>query len=547
MGTAGITRGFYENVQEAASHIVDVLSGVLEVNTIFVATNDGTTNVILEAFNRNEELVISGSELPFDSSYCSLVLRNTKENLIITDTAAHPLTCSMDVTKALGNRFFVGIPIMRRSGETFGTICLMDKPDYVISETDMKTLNAMAVFLGYVVDLENTLLIQKQKLNDTERLKQQLQMEKERAESEAMTKAQMIALMSHEIRNPLNGILGLTDLMRTPDMPEEHVEYVDMIETSGNILLSLLNNIMNFNINETGRTVVHDDPFDLVSTIESTVYLHAGLAMEKGIELGLNLEMNVSQVFVGDEVKIGQLLANVLKYAIDSTRTGSVLVTAVVDGQNVDEAGTLLLHIKYTGRMLASDKKLQAFNTLDGNVSIQKLVGTNLGLAVSQNLAILMHGRIEVTSLAEEETEFQIRLPLMKHWELPQLTGIQERLKGKTVLLVKAPDILQGVSSLMRRWEMDVNMTSDTGQAKQWLEDGLEPEIAVIDMGLDPDKAMKFIHELKGMAKQLPIIILVPYGMHMDPQEAGNVNAVLTKPVRQLDLLNALSATLHRA
>ncbi|MBE7681800.1 hypothetical protein [Paenibacillus sp. P13VS] len=108
MGTAGITRGFYENVQEAASHIVDVLSGVLEVNTIFVATNDETTNVILEAFNRNEELVISGSELPFDSSYCSLVLRNTKENLIITDTAAHPLTCSMDVTKALGNRFFCG-------------------------------------------------------------------------------------------------------------------------------------------------------------------------------------------------------------------------------------------------------------------------------------------------------------------------------------------------------------------------------------------------------------------------------------------------------
>ncbi|MNP41465.1 hybrid sensory histidine kinase TorS [compost metagenome] len=174
-------------------------------------------------------------------------------------------------------------------------------------------------------------------------------------------------------------------------------------------------------------------------------------------------------------------------------------------------------------------------------------MGTNLSLAVSQNLAILMHGCIEVSSLGEEETEFQIRLPLMKHWELPQLTGIQERLKGKTVLLVKAPDILQGVSSLMRRWQMDVNMTSDTSQAKHWMEDGLEPEIAVIDMGLEPDKAMEFIHELKGMAKQLPIIILVPYGMHMVPQETGNVNAVLTKPVRQLDLLNALSATLHRA
>ncbi|MFS0872354.1 histidine kinase dimerization/phospho-acceptor domain-containing protein [Paenibacillus xylanilyticus] len=545
MGTVGMTRGFYENVQEAASHIVDVLSGVLKVNTIFVATNDGMTNVIIEAFNRREEWVVRGSELPFESSYCSLVLQDTARNLTITDTAAHPMTCSMDVTKALGNRFFVGIPIMRRSGEPFGTICLMDDPDYVISEADMKTLNAMAVFLGYVVDLESNLLLQKQKLNDTEQLKIQLQIEKERAESEAMTKTQMIALMSHEIRNPLNGILGLTDLMRTPDMPDEHVEYVNMIETSGNILLSLLNNIMNFNINDTGKTVVQDDPFDLVSTIENTVYLHVAQAMAKGIELGLNLEMNISQVFVGDEAKIGQLLANVLKYAIDSTRAGSVLVRALVDGNDLDEAGTLLLHVKYTGRMLTPDKNLQAFNTLDGKFSIQKLVGTNLGLAVSQNLAILMHGHIEVNSLGEEETEFQIRLPLIRHWELPQLASIQQRLKGTSVMLVKAPDILQGVSSLMRRWQMDVHMTSDSDQAHQWMDEGLDPDVAVIDMGLHQGHAAKLVHELKSSAKQLPIIILVPYGMHIDPHEAGIVDAVLTKPVRQLDLLNALSATLH--
>lgn len=221
METVSITRGFYENIQEAASHIVDVLSGILKVNTIFVATNDGVTNVIIEAFNREEELIAKGSELPFEASYCSLVLRDKGSSLIITDTCEHPLTKSMDVTSGLGNRFFVGIPIMRRSGDTFGTICLMDDPDYVISETDMKTLQAMAVFLGYVVDLEDTLQVQEQKLSDSEQLQAQLQAEKERAESEAMTKTQMLSLMSHEIRNPLNGILGLTDLMRTPDMSEE--------------------------------------------------------------------------------------------------------------------------------------------------------------------------------------------------------------------------------------------------------------------------------------------------------------------------------------
>lgn len=278
MGTVeGINQGFYENIEEAAAHIVDVLSGILRVNTIFVATNDGVTNVILEAFNRKEELIVKGTALPFEESYCGLVLKD-KGNIIttISDTCEHSMTSSMNVTNELGNRFFLGVPIMRRTGEAFGTICLMDNPGYVVSETDMKTLEAMAVFLGYVVDLERALHVQEQKLSDSEQLQEKLQAEKERAESEAMTKTQMLKLMSHEIRNPLNGILGLTDLMRTPDMSDEQVEYINMIETSGNILLSPLNNMMNFNINEAGKTVIHDDPFDLVSTIENTVYLYAG-------------------------------------------------------------------------------------------------------------------------------------------------------------------------------------------------------------------------------------------------------------------------------
>ncbi|WP_433748343.1 histidine kinase dimerization/phospho-acceptor domain-containing protein [Paenibacillus amylolyticus] len=544
MGTAeGITRGFYEDIKEAAAHIVDVLSGILKVNTIFVATNDGLTNVILEAFNRKEELIVKGSELPFEESYCSLVLRDKNETLTIQDTCEHPMTRYMDVTSGLGNRFFVGVPIMRRSGETFGTICLMDDPGYVISETDMKTLNAMAVFLGYVVDLESTLHVQERKLSDSEQMQEQLQAEKERAESEAMTKTQMLKLMSHEIRNPLNGILGLTDLMRTPDMPEEQSEYVNMIETSGNILLSLLNNMMNFNINEAGKTVIHDDPFDLVGTIENTVYLYAGIATGKNIELGLNLELNVSQVFVGDEVKIGQLLAHVIQYALDSTREGSVLITAVVNGEELEETGTLLLKVKYTGQML-SDKKTPSFNSQDENLNIQKLIGSNLGLAVSQNLAILMHGRIQVSSVQENETEFNISLPLRRYWELPQLASVQQRLKGRKVLLVKDPDILQGVSSLMRRWEMDVHMTPGLTLAHDWIKEGLKPDVAVVDMGLLEGGAVDFVHELKQRTENLPVLVLIPYGMHIELHEAEAFDAVLTKPVRQADLLNALSITL---
>ncbi|WP_145414036.1 histidine kinase dimerization/phospho-acceptor domain-containing protein [Paenibacillus xylanexedens] len=544
MGTVeGVNQGFYENIEEAAAHIVDVLSGILRVNTIFVATNDGVTNVILEAFNRKEELIVKGTALPFMESYCSLVLRENNSVVTISDTLEHTVTSSMDVTNGLGNRFFVGVPIMRRTGEAFGTICIMDDPGYKISETDMKTLKAMAVFLGYVVDLESALHVQEQRLSDSEQLQEKLQAEKERAESEAMTKTQMLKLMSHEIRNPLNGILGLTDLMRTPDMSEEQAEYVNMIETSGNILLSLLNNMMNFNINEAGKTVIHDDPFDLVSTIENTVYLYAGTAASKKIELGLNLNLNVSQVFIGDEIKIGQMLGHVMQYAMDSTREGAVLVTAEMRGEEVEDTSLLLLRVRYTGQML-SDNRLRISTAKPETMSTEKLIGSNLGLAVSQNLAILMHGRIQVNSLQGDETEFQISLPLRRYWDLPQITSVQQRLKAKKVLLAKDPDILQGVSSLMRNWEMDVRMTSGSATAYEWIMEGYKPDVAVVDLGLREGITVDFVIELKQQMEALPVIVLVPYGMHMDIQQAEVFDAVLTKPVRQTELLNALSIIL---
>nr|WP_145404523.1 histidine kinase dimerization/phospho-acceptor domain-containing protein [Paenibacillus xylanexedens] len=545
MGTVeGRHQGFYKSIEEAAAHIVDVLSGILGVNTIFVATNDGVTNVILEAFNRKEKLVVKGTALPFMESYCSLVLKDNGSVVTIQNTCEHSATRSMDVTTGLGNRFFVGVPIMRRSGEAFGTICIMDDPGYVIHEKDMKTLEAMAVFLGYVVDLESALRAQEQKLSDSEQLQEKLQAEKERAESEALTKTQMLKLMSHEIRNPLNGILGLTDLMRTPDMSEEQAEYVNMIETSGNILLSLLNNMMNFNTNDAGKTVIHDDPFDLVSTIENTVYLYAGIATSKNIELGLNLNLNVSQVFIGDEIKLGQLLGHVMQYAMDSTREGAVLVTADLDEEANGDTDVLLLRVRYTGQMI-SDNRLRASTAKTAEtISTEKLIGSNLGLAVSQNLAILMHGRIQVNTLDGMMTEFQISLPLRRYWDLPQVTSVQQRLKGKKVLLAKDPDILQGVSSLMRRWEMDVHMTSDSAAAYQWLKEGFKPDVAVVDMGLREGITVDFIMDLKRQVEAMPVIMLVPYGMHMDLHQTQAFDAVLTKPVRQTELLNALSIIL---
>lgn len=237
------------------------------------------------------------------------------------------------------------------------------------------------------------------------------------------------------------------------------------------------------------------------------------------------------------------MLGHVMQYAMDSTREGAVLVTAEMRGDEVEDTSLLLLRVRYTGQML-SDNRLRVSTAKPEAISTEKLIGSNLGLAVSQNLAILMHGRIQVNSLQGDETEFRISLPLRRYWDLPQITSVQQRLKAKKVLLAKDPDILQGVSSLMRNWEMDVRMTSGSASAYEWIKEGYKPDVAVVDLGLREGITVDFVIALKQQIEGLPVIVLVPYGMHMNIQQTEVFDAVLTKPVRQTELLNALSIIL---
>ncbi|PYI56579.1 sensor domain-containing diguanylate cyclase [Paenibacillus flagellatus] len=149
----------FGSVEEAASYVVDLLGQFIGANTLFVAANDRKTNRILKAFNREQELVSEGTELPLPESYCGAVLAEGRQSLAIRNTADHPLTCGLDVTRKLGARAFAGVPIVLRDGTTYGTVCVMDTEPRDFEEKDIRLLSAMASLLAYMIELENAVVV----------------------------------------------------------------------------------------------------------------------------------------------------------------------------------------------------------------------------------------------------------------------------------------------------------------------------------------------------------------------------------------------------
>ncbi|WJH34374.1 helix-turn-helix domain-containing protein [Paenibacillus sp. CC-CFT747] len=337
---------FYSGIHDAAAHVIELLSRLLEVNTIFVASNDGVTNVIMNAFNRREELVKENDCLPFELSYCSLVLHNDSKPLLIPDTASSPLTSSMAVTQALGSRSFIGVPILLKNGTAYGTVCALDSTTYRFSETDITALQSMAVFLAHVIELENT-------VSELKKTEKKLKEANQAVEGSVQLKSNLLATIGSEIRAPITSIMGATDLLgETPLLPDQQ-EYIEIIQMSNHSLLSLVDNILYYSRLEAKDMKAEHEPFDLVSAVDTVIRDFQAEAAEKSIQLELATRFESLPVIVGDERKLRQALSNILRNALDFTSRGRIDVCARVL-PNSGEPGSYLLKFEVRGGGSAS-------------------------------------------------------------------------------------------------------------------------------------------------------------------------------------------------
>jgi signal transduction histidine kinase len=238
---------------------------------------------------------------------------------------------------------------------------------------------------------------------------------KEQAEFAHCAKKQFLDNMSHEFRTPMNGVIGMTQLLEMTDLNKEQQEYVDLLSESGNRMLSLITDVLDLSKIKVGIIAIEQARFDLQAETRSTVTTLAILAREKGLELDVLIDADVPLQVTGDPGRLRHIFINLIMNAIKFTQKGSISVHIQKDSEN-DDSVTLRFIIRDTGIGIEAEKLLGVFDLftqVDGSIT-RPYDGAGVGLTLARQLVALMGGSIGVESVSGEGSTFWFTVMLGK-------------------------------------------------------------------------------------------------------------------------------------
>ncbi len=384
----------------------------------------------------------------------------------------------------------------------------------------------------------------------------ELQMAKAKAESAMRAKSDFLAKMSHEIRTPMNGIIGLTGLALEEKRSYKIFDYLSKIQDSARDLLTIINAILDFSKITEDEMTIMNAPFALRNTINKSIALLNMKAKEKSIKLITEIDSNLGDSFIGDSLRIGQVLNNIIANGIKYTLDGYVKLSVYSD------ANGLLFVIKDTGIGMNEEFLTQLFEpfTQEGDIRTRSQDGTGLGMIISKQIIELMHGKIWVTSQVNLGTTVSFVLPLKQCEEtavkknlltFSQVTNIP-RYEGKVLIVddnsinqMVATEILEkfgitpdiandGLESIEMSKKndydlilMDIFMPKVSGITASTKIRELGIVVPIVAMTATPLEDQEFEYKQAGMQE----CIVKPYGMN-------DINEVLEKYLTKSEIVS---------
>lgn len=362
------------------------------------------------------------------------------------------------------------------------------------------------------------------------------------AESANKAKSSFLATMSHEVRTPLNGILGLIGLIKDSPLNRQQQDYVETIKYSGETLLAILNDILDFSKIEAGKFQIESVPFDLPRLVKSVIHLMNARALDKNITLHYTIAADVPQFIDSDPTRLRQILLNLVGNALKFTDHGNVTVSVRSDGKNMP---TLRFMVSDTGIGITPEdqnKLFTEFSQADSSIA-RKYGGTGLGLAISRKLVELMNGHINVRSAIGQGSDFWFELPVtiadIQGTSGPDLSAEPGAiLSGLSILVAEDNDINQKViRGLLQRHNHQVTMVENGAEAVKLL--GSEQnrfDLVFMDMQMpvmDGIEATINIRQLANNNRLVPIIALTANSIMGEEKKCllAGMDSFISKPV----------------
>lgn len=524
------------DIKEIYPTIVKELSKIWDTNNFYIALYDNLNQTLSLPFFSDEK--DDFNEIPAKGTITGWVINNKKSVLLKEDDIKKMEEEGIIDLVGTPCKVWMGVPL-RVENDIIGIMCLQDyRTEDKFSPDDLNVLDFIANQIA--------IAIQRRTMLDN------LIIARQKAEEAAQSKQLFMSTMSHEIRTPLNEVIGITNLLMQTDPKENQLELIKTLRFSTNHLMTLVNDVLDFNKMELGKIVFEQTQFNLIDFLEEIKRSYSYRANEKKLNFDIVWSDKVPAEIIGDQIRLNQILSNLLSNALKFTIKGGIEVF-VDEISRSDNQSSLEFTVKDTGIGIKKEMHNQIFEifTQASTDTTRRFGGTGLGLPICKKLVELQGGTLRVESEPDKGSSFIFNLVfgISKPSQKSSSQGEAENyrgLEGKRILVAEDNKINFFVANkFLISWGVKVDHAEDGQLALEKIEKE-DYDLVLMDLHmpiLDGIEATRIIRNSKNpRIKDIPIIALTAAIMSEshDRIEGLNINDYVLKPFKPQDLYQRL-------